>query len=102
MSSTGPVNYAETIPNPSSGIGTLIYGTLAIAYQDSNALIRLKIDTAHFKSFRLDTLNGDQQRLIDIEQWGTVRWNSMEKAFKGARHNSSSRIFRICRRLVNV
>lgn len=87
MSSTGPVNYSwETIPASSSGSGTLNGPLAIVSGLPSNALIRLKIDTPHFKSFRLDTLNGDQQRLIDIEQWGTVRWNSMENAFKGARN----------------
>jgi len=78
---TGPVAYSwETVPAGSSGSGFLGSGYICITGLPAGALIRLRIDSANMKRFKM--LNSpDRLRLKDVEQWGSVTWTSMEDAF---------------------
>lgn len=50
-------------------------------------IIRIKGDFPRFYSFA-STIN--TQKLVNIMQWGSIKWQSMEKAFKGASNLSVS------------
>jgi len=81
IESTGPVNYTwETIPAGSSGSGTLVNSTNTITSFPTGSVIRLKIDTTNFRHFKMYA-SPYQQNLIDVEQWGSVNWNSMDSTF---------------------
>lgn len=72
----------ETIPAGISGTGSFSGTFATITGLPINAIIRLKIDSTNFKGFRIN-FGADRKRIVDIEQWGTVVWSSMESAFKG-------------------
>ncbi len=72
----------ETIPAGISGTGTFSGTFATITGLPINAIIRLKIDSTNFKGFRIN-YGADRKRIVDVEQWGTVVWSSMESAFKG-------------------
>jgi surface protein len=87
VGTTGVVNYVwETIPAGFTGNGTFSGSTATITGLPVGAIIRLKIDSANFNRFYIHNgyYNGlDRNRLIDVEQWGTINWSSMENAFNG-------------------
>ena len=47
----------------------------------AGATIRLSINPAHFTGFNFVYSGLDNNRLVDVEQWGTVAWGSMWGAF---------------------
>ena len=115
----GTVNYSwtELSPGTSTGSGTLsISGTTAtISGLPTGATIRLRIQPTNFKRFALSN-QGDINRLLDVEQWGTAQWSSMASAFFGCSNlkitatdipNLSSvtraeSMFEVCRKLETV
>jgi surface protein len=48
----------------------------------TGATIRLRIKPTNFKAFAISN-QGDLNRLLDVEQWGTTAWNSFQSAFYG-------------------
>jgi surface protein len=79
----GVVNYTwETIPAGTSGSGTFTGSTATITGLPAWSTIRLSIDSAYFKRIVIN-LGPDKDRLIDVEQWGSIRWSSMQNAFRG-------------------
>ena len=85
----GTVNYSwtELSPGTSTGTGTLsISGTTAtISGLPTGATIRLRIQPTNFKRFAMSN-QGDKNRLLDVEQWGTAQWSTMASAFFGCRN----------------
>jgi surface protein len=85
----GNVNYNwETIPAGSSGSGFINGTTAIISGLPSNAKIRLSIDNVNFNQFICYTQTSnmyvqDVARLLDVEQWGSIKWSSMNVAFQG-------------------
>ena len=81
VGTTGTVSYTwETIPAGTNGSGTFTGNTAYITGLPAGAMIRLSIDTTNFN--RININNGvDRIRLMDVEQWGTVAWASMQNAF---------------------
>jgi surface protein len=83
VGTTGVVNYTwETIPAGTNGSGTFTGATATITGLPAGTMIRLSIDTAHFNRIHIN-FGSDKSRLIDVQQWGGVHWNSMEYAFYG-------------------
>lgn len=73
---------AETMPSGPTSSGTFSGTSLSITGLATNGLIRLKISPTNFE--RIIINNGtDRNRLVDILQWGTTQWTSMENAFRG-------------------
>jgi surface protein len=89
----GTVNYewTELSPGTSTGSGTLSFsGTFPNIYATisglpTGATIRLRIQPTNFKRFSMSN-QGDKDRLLDVEQWGTAQWSSMASAFFGCRN----------------
>lgn len=74
----------ETIPAMSSGFGTIGDGLnpVFISGIPNNATIRLTIQPKHLQDFRINN-NSDRHRIIDVESWGAVQWQTMLHSFKG-------------------
>ncbi|MEM0541136.1 BspA family leucine-rich repeat surface protein [Flavobacterium sp. j3] len=65
-----------------TGSGTFSGTTLTITGLPAGATIRLGIYPTNFQ--RININNGtDRSRLLDVEQWGTTVWTSMQSAFFG-------------------
>lgn len=83
MECSGTVNYTwETIPASSTGSGTFDPMDSKLIYNvPKNSIIRLKMDATNINRV---VMNGFLcgAKLIDIEQWGTVKWTNMNKAFE--------------------
>ncbi|MEX0598383.1 MAG: BspA family leucine-rich repeat surface protein, partial [Candidatus Paceibacterota bacterium] len=86
-SSTGSVNYKwkEISPGNDSGSGSFVSNQLLFTGLPSNAIIRLEIEPTNFLNISISN-SDDKDRLIDIEQWGTTAWTSMNRAFYGCRN----------------
>jgi surface protein len=82
VGTTGLVNYTwETVPSGTSGAGSFTGNTATIKGLPPLSIIRLKIDSANFNKFAIGY--NDQLRLLDVEQWGTIQWSTMEYAYPG-------------------
>jgi surface protein len=83
----GTINYIwqEISPGSASGSGNFVAGTnvtRAISGLPANATIRLQILPANLQRFTIN--NGtDRNRLVNVLQWGTTVWTSMQNAFRG-------------------
>jgi trimeric autotransporter adhesin len=80
---SGTVNYywQEVSPGTSTGSGSFSGTTLTINGLPTGATIRLFIYPTNFQ--RININNGaDRSRLLDVEQWGSTVWTSMEQAFR--------------------
>jgi surface protein len=80
---SGTVNYywQEVSPGTATGSGSFSGTTLTITGLPAGATIRLGIYPTNFQ--RIIINNGlDRSRLLDVEQWGTTAWTSMEQAFR--------------------
>jgi surface protein len=80
---SGTVNYywQEVSPGTATGSGSFSGSTLTITGLPAGATIRLGIYPTNFQ--RIIINNGaDRSRLLDVEQWGTTAWTSMEQAFR--------------------
>ena len=81
IATTGPVNYTwETIPAGTNGSGSLSGSTATITGLPSGATIRLKITPTNFTRFKISGFPNNN-KLIDVEQWGNVIWATMDSAF---------------------
>jgi surface protein len=79
----GGAEYAwETVPPGSAGSGTLASGMSmrTITGIPANAIIRLSIAPNKLRRFTAGF--SDNDRLIDVEQWGIVQWSRMDNAFQ--------------------
>ncbi len=77
------VNYFwETIPAGQSGEGQFVgYDrNVKISNLPVNAKIRLKLAPKNLQRFYFE--NAFNWKIVDVEQWGSVSWTSMEAAFK--------------------
>lgn len=84
VATTGSVNYtwAEVSPGTATGSGVFNGSTITIQGLPAGATIELRISPTNFQRFIMS--NGkDRNRLIDIRQWGTTAWSSMQNAFYG-------------------
>lgn len=82
--------YWETIPFEESGTGTFAKGSGLVKIENlpTGKTIRVKLSPSNLKQFNSRSTkdlpaNPDRENLLDIEQWGTSRWLSMEAAFYG-------------------
>ncbi|MCA6423366.1 MAG: BspA family leucine-rich repeat surface protein, partial [Flavobacterium sp.] len=81
---SGTVNYywQEIGGGGATGSGSFSGTTLTITGLPSGATIRLGIYPTNFQ--RINISNGvDRSRLLDVEQWGSTVWTSMQSAFFG-------------------
>ncbi|WP_169578080.1 BspA family leucine-rich repeat surface protein, partial [Rudanella lutea] len=83
VATSGTVSYTwTTVPASTSGSGTFTGSTATLTGLPAGATIDLSIAPANFQRIIID--NGtDRSRLIDVRQWGTVSWTSMNRAFWG-------------------
>ena len=84
---TGTVNYTwqELSPGSSSGSGSFTGTNAAIPGLPANSIIRLEIAPANFTNIHMNFAQ-DENRLVEIIQWGTVAWSSMSYAFWQCAH----------------
>ena len=80
---SGTVSYTwQELPSGLSGSGTFSGSPLLITGLPSGKTIRLSISPINFQ--RIIISNGaDRAKLLDVEQWGTTVWTSMQNAFFG-------------------
>lgn len=84
VGTSGVVSYSwTTVPAGSVGTGTFTGSAALIHSLPAGATIRLSISPVNFNSISLNVTTGDKRRLLDIEQWGTTAWTTMQKAFTG-------------------
>ena len=83
VATSGTVNYTwTTVPAASSGSGSF-NGTMAtIIGLPAGATIRVSIQPTNFQRIIIDG-GFDAGRLVEILQWGSTNWTSMEYAFFG-------------------
>ncbi|HEY3429109.1 MAG TPA: BspA family leucine-rich repeat surface protein [Cyclobacteriaceae bacterium] len=79
---SGSVNYTwqEISPGTASGSGSWSGATLTIAGLPTGATIRLQIAPTNFQRIIINS-GTDSNRLIQVEQWGSTAWTSMQRAF---------------------
>ena len=83
VATAGTVSYTwQQVGSTASGSGTFSGSTLTITNLPANAIIDLSIDPVNFQRININ-YGTSRQRLIEIKQWGTVAWSSMQKAFYG-------------------
>ena len=84
---SGTVSYSwQELPSGASGSGTFSGSPLLITGLPSGKTIRLSIAPTNFQRINVTTgasSGADRTRLIDVEQWGTTVWTSMQNAFFG-------------------
>ncbi|TAH25087.1 MAG: BspA family leucine-rich repeat surface protein [Cytophagales bacterium] len=80
---TGDVNYTwETIPADESGSGKFnVLDKEAIIANLPSKQIKLKLSPQNLKRFYFEFSSKPNSKLIDVPQWGSVEWTSMERAF---------------------
>ncbi|MFZ5971469.1 MAG: BspA family leucine-rich repeat surface protein [Bacteroidota bacterium] len=81
---SGVANYTwqEISPGSATGSGSWSGTTLTIAGLPAGSTIRLQIAPTNFQ--RINVSSGlDEDRLTQVEQWGTTAWTSMQNAFRG-------------------
>lgn len=84
VATSGTVNYTwETVPATSSGSGTFSGSTATITGLPTTAIIRLSINPTNFQRIIVN-YGIDKNRLVDVENWGSVNWTSMQNAFSGS------------------
>ncbi len=88
VGTTGIVNYTwESIPSGTSGSGSFSGNLANITGLPAGAMIRLHIAPTNFNRFFLNMgPSTDCYRLTDVEQWGSVNWQSMEDAFSACQN----------------
>lgn len=85
VGTSGTVDYTwqEVSPGTASGLGTFTGNTATIGGLPAGAIIDLSILPANFTAISINN-NSDKDRLLDVRQWGTATWSTMEAAFFGA------------------
>lgn len=81
---SGTVNYTwqEISPGSATGSGSWSGATLTITGLPAGATIRLQIVPTNFQRIIINS-GTDSNRLTQVEQWGSVVWTSMLRAFDG-------------------
>ena len=81
---SGTVNYTwkEVSPGKASGSGSFSGNTLTINGLPSTT-IDLFIAPANFQRINISNNQPTSHRLLDVKQWGTTAWTSMQNAFFG-------------------
>ena len=77
--------WQELSPGSSSGSGSFTAGTAAsrtITGLPANAIVELRMAATNLQRFYIK-FGADQHRLVDVTQWGTAAWTSMEYMFSG-------------------
>ena len=94
---SGDVNYTwETIPAGQSGSGKFsvieyqVYDQVNIYNLPASKTIKLKLAPQNLRRFYFTGYNNPI--LVDVSQWGTVVWNSMQDAFRGCTNFNISAI----------
>ncbi len=83
VATAGTVNYTwKQVGGSGTGSGTFSGSNATITGLPSGATIDLKVTPANFQRFIMN-FGTDRSRLIDVKQWGTVAWTSMENTFAG-------------------
>jgi surface protein len=83
---SGTVNYywQEVSPGTATGSGSFSGTTPTISGLPTGAIIRLGIYPTNFQRINISIGNDeDEYRLLDVEQWGSTVWTSMQRAFSG-------------------
>ena len=83
----GSISYTwqELSPGTASGSGTFAAGTgvsRSISSLPVNSTIELRISSTNLQRFYMGS-NINRERLVDVTQWGSAAWTSMEKMFMG-------------------
>jgi surface protein len=84
VTTTGTVNYTwqQVGGAGANGSGSFSGSTATITGLPTGATIDLSIQPTNFQAFAIN--NGiDKSRLIDVKEWGSVVWTSMQNAFRG-------------------
>lgn len=81
---SGVANYTwqEISPGSATGSGSWSGATLTITGLPAGSTIRLQIAPTNFQRFNVSS-GLDEDRLTQVEQWGTTAWTSMQNAFRG-------------------
>lgn len=80
---SGPVTYTwTTVPAGTTGTGTFNGPTATITGLPAGSIIRLSISPANLQWVSMYNAIGDSYRLVDIEQWGSTAWTSMQGSYK--------------------
>ncbi|MBB3837079.1 surface protein [Runella defluvii] len=83
VATAGTVSYTwQQVGGAASGSGTFSGSALTITNLPANAIIDLSINPINFQRININ-YGTDRQRLMEIKQWGTVAWTSMQRAFYG-------------------
>ena len=84
VTTVGTVNYTwqQIGGSGATGSGTFTNGTAVITGLPSGATIDLSILPTNFRAISINN-GADRSRLMDVKQWGSVAWTSMQNAFYG-------------------
>ena len=84
VTTTGAVNYTwqQVGGAGATGSGTFTGSTATITGLPTGATIDLSIEPTNFRAISIN-YGIDRSRLIDMKQWGSIAWASMENAFLG-------------------
>jgi surface protein len=79
----GSVDYFWTASGGSTGSGTIAANAVNVVINGlpANEIITLNLKPNHLRAFRADT-GGSDKRLVDVAQWGTAQWSTMESMFQ--------------------
>jgi surface protein len=82
VTTSGTVSYtwSEVSPGGATGSGTFSGSTATISDLPTGAIIELRISPSNFQRIRMNASN-DNDRLIDVKQWGTTVWITTVDAF---------------------
>ncbi len=82
VANIGPVIYSWTQLTGGSATGSGSFGgtTASIIGLPAGSIIELSIDSIDFTQFSMNS-GIDKNRLLDVEQWGSVAWSTMGYAF---------------------
>ena len=79
VTTSGDVSYTwqEVAPGTASGSGTFSGSLLSITGLPTGKTINLSIFPTNFQSIKINN-SSDRLRLVNVLQWGSVNWTSME------------------------
>ncbi len=77
---SNPVAYTwKTVPLGQTGAGLITNNTHVIQGLPANTIIELSLNPIYLNEFKVDY--AETYRLLDVKQWGSVKWKSMNAAF---------------------
>ncbi|PZU17018.1 MAG: hypothetical protein DI589_26630, partial [Shinella sp.] len=79
----GSVDYFWAASGGSTGSGTIAANAVNVVINGlpANEIITLNLKPNHLRAFRADA-GGSDKRLVDVAQWGTAQWTTMESMFQ--------------------